>query len=226
MSATSRGCVFFYGHNKGDHACFSQFYPSEFEDENGEQYTCAEQFMMASKARCMGDTATLKAIMESGYDPATIKALGRRVTPWDEERWTTVRESVVARGSFLKFSQSKRLRKTLLSTGDLTLVEAAPSDRIWGIGRSVKDAAQGAKWQGLNLLGYALMKARAALDEGVELPAPVFEASGEVAGPSGGSAHALEPRPVKKQRSGDGLGGAGSEPAAQPFSSPQREPVQ
>lgn len=175
MSAVARGCIFFYGH-KGDHACFSQFFPSAFVDENGVEYCCAEQFMMASKARCMGDAETLEAIMACDYDPVCIKALGRRVSPWDEERWCAVREAVVLRGSYLKFSQNKRLRKVLLGTNDLTLVEASPSDRIWGIGRSVKDAAKGGRWQGLNLLGLALMKARAALDEGqAAIPAPVFE---------------------------------------------------
>ena len=64
-------------------------------------------------------------------------------------------------GNFLKFSQNAKLRKILMQTGDLTLVEAAPSDRIWGIGRSVNDAAAGASWQGQNLLGKALMAARA-----------------------------------------------------------------
>ena len=79
MSAVARGCIFFYGH-KGDHACFSQFFPSAFVDENGVEYCCAEQFMMASKARCMGDAETLEAIMACDYDPVCIKALGRRVS--------------------------------------------------------------------------------------------------------------------------------------------------
>ena len=66
MSTTARGCVFFYGHTKGEHACFSQFFPSPFADEEGVEYTCAEQYMMASKARCMGDKATLAQILSAG----------------------------------------------------------------------------------------------------------------------------------------------------------------
>ena len=69
----------------------------------------------------------------------------------------------VAQGNRLKFGQNKVLRRTLLATGELTLVEAAPNDRIWGIGRSVKDAAAGATWDGLNLLGRALMQVRSEL---------------------------------------------------------------
>jgi predicted NAD-dependent protein-ADP-ribosyltransferase YbiA (DUF1768 family) len=46
------------------------------------------------------------------------------------------------------------------------LVEASPRDRIWGIGLSAADerAASPGTWQGLNLLGFALMAARDHLD--------------------------------------------------------------
>jgi len=50
-SIVRRGCVFFYSHTKGEHACFSQFFPCEFRDEDGTEYNCAEQFMMARRAR-------------------------------------------------------------------------------------------------------------------------------------------------------------------------------
>lgn len=52
-----------------------------------------------------------------------------------------------------------------LRTGDAVLVEASPRDRIWGIGMSAShpDATDPRKWLGENLLGFALMKARAAL---------------------------------------------------------------
>ena len=45
------------------------------------------------------------------------------------------------------------------------LVEASPLDRIWGIGLAADDqrAADPAPWRGLNLLGFALMEARARL---------------------------------------------------------------
>jgi len=49
----------------------------------------------------------------------------------------------------------------LLGTGEKTLVEAAPTDRVWGIGIGVDDARRGARWNGENLLGKALMGARA-----------------------------------------------------------------
>lgn len=45
----------------------------------------------------------------------------------------------------------------------LSLVEASPYDRIWGIGLKATDekAQNPASWQGQNLLGFALMDVRA-----------------------------------------------------------------
>ena len=47
---------------------------------------------MAAKAKAMGD-ATPAQILACGYDPPAIKALGRRVTPYDEATWAAVRSS-------------------------------------------------------------------------------------------------------------------------------------
>jgi ribA/ribD-fused uncharacterized protein len=56
-------------------------------------------------------------------------------------------------------------RNAELGTGEQVLVEASPRDRIWGIGLAADDprAADPATWRGLNLLGFALMQARAEL---------------------------------------------------------------
>ena len=45
------------------------------------------------------------------------------------------------------------------------LVEASPLDRIWGIGLAADSefAEVPSRWRGLNLLGFALMEARARL---------------------------------------------------------------
>ena len=54
----------------------------------------------------------------------------------------------------------------LSRTGTKVLVEASPVDRIWGIGMSSdhQDIRNPIKWNGLNLLGFALMEARQMLD--------------------------------------------------------------
>ena len=54
------------------------------------------------------------------------------------------------------------LKEFLLNAGDRVLVEASPVDTIWGIGLAADDsgALDPNKWQGLNLLGFALMCVR------------------------------------------------------------------
>jgi len=62
----------------------------------------------------------------------------------------------------LKFGQHDDLWTFLDNTKNRVLVEASPYDRIWGIGRVANDKniEEPITWNGLNLLGYALMKVR------------------------------------------------------------------
>lgn len=154
--------VYFYGHIAGPHACFSQFYPCTFVDEDGVHYSCAEQFMMAEKARVFGDEGTRAKIL-AAETPQDMKALGRYVSPFREDTWAAHRERVVAHGNLLKFRQNEALCAVLLGTGGATLAEAAANDRMWGIGLDARAARAGQGWRGTNLLGKALMEVRAAL---------------------------------------------------------------
>ena len=80
--AKARGCIFFHSHEGGAYVSLSQFGHFVFVDEDGTRYCCAEQFMMACKARVvMGDESTLAAILACGHDPKAIKGLGRLVRP-------------------------------------------------------------------------------------------------------------------------------------------------
>eukprot|EP00978_Attheya_sp_CCMP212_P019855 scaffold56279_cov54-Attheya_sp.AAC.2 len=62
-----------------------------------------------------------------------------------------------------KFSKNLHLRDALLNSSGL-LVEASPSDTIWGIGLHEKATTTRnipkEKWQGLNLLGKILTRVR------------------------------------------------------------------
>ena len=157
--------VFFWGHqSKGREvsaSCFSQWYPASF-TVDGETYATAEHFMMAEKARLFGDAETRRRIL-SASDPGAAKALGREVRGFSETTWLEHRYAIVVRASEAKFLQDARLREFLLQTGQRVLVEASPVDRIWGIGLSQDDTrcSNPNHWRGLNLLGFALMQARA-----------------------------------------------------------------
>lgn len=120
--------------------------------------------MMAEKARLFGDLATRKRVLAAST-PGEAKQLGREVTPWNQDTWAAHRFEIVVRASVGKFASNAPLRAFLLATGDRVLVEASPRDRIWGIGMAKNDpsAENPLEWHGLNLLGFALMQARAQL---------------------------------------------------------------
>ncbi|WP_393061182.1 NADAR family protein [Streptomyces sp. LN549] len=147
-------------------SCLSQWWPSPFEVD-GVTYASAEHWMMAGKARLFGDEESAKQAV-AAKSPAQAKKVGRLVRDFDETVWERERYGLVVKGSIHKFGQNPELRKFLLGTGERMLVEASPMDRIWGIGLAADDprAENPATWRGLNLLGFALMDARAALRDG------------------------------------------------------------
>lgn len=156
--------LFFWGHRPSKHgvtaSCFSQWYDAPFVVD-GQRYPTAEHFMMAEKASLFGDQATREKILLAP-DPGKAKALGRQVRGFDDARWRQHRFSIVVRANQEKFSQNLELWRFLQRTGDQVLVEASPVDRIWGIGLAQDDqkAKDPNQWQGLNLLGFALMQVR------------------------------------------------------------------
>jgi len=160
--------VLFWGHTPpqaggvGPHV-LSQWYPHRFEAD-GVGYPSAEHYMMARKARLFGDVERLGAILDA-VSPREAKALGRTVRGFDERVWSAHCFDIVTRGSVAKFASDADLRSYLVGTGTRVLVEASPQDRIWGIGLSAADpdAQRPSAWQGTNLLGFALMAARAEL---------------------------------------------------------------
>ena len=71
-------------------------------------------------------------------------------------------EFIVIHGAYLKFTSpgSEAFRQLLLGTGDKTIMETNPTDRIWGIGMSKAVAVESIQDQsawGSNLLGKVLM---------------------------------------------------------------------
>lgn len=143
-------------------SCFSQWW---FLQEQfcavAHHYCCMEQFMMEQKAELFGDEKIRRQILEC-QTPKQMKALGRKVQGFDQTVWDRVKYSIVLNGNWYKFSQNRKLRDFLLSTGDSILAEASPYDGIWGIRLSADspDAQDPEKWRGQNLLGFALMEVR------------------------------------------------------------------
>ncbi|AZA91643.1 Swarming motility protein ybiA [Chryseobacterium nakagawai] len=155
--------LFFWGHTAKDEitkSCFSQWFTGNFE-EDGIGYKTAEHYMMAGKARLFNDAETLEKILKAA-SPNQVKSLGRKVKNFDSKLWDEHKYEIVKQGNLLKFSQNKKYKDFLLSTGDKILVEASPYDTIWGIGMLETDsrAENPLLWNGENLLGFALMEVR------------------------------------------------------------------
>ena len=156
---------------------FSQWTLSPFTVDLVE-YNCAEQFMIASKARLSGDDTALSAILASD-DPREQKRLGRQVRHFDPELWQSECENTVLHGNLAKFSQNEVMHLALIQTGDRRLAEASPHDILWGIGLSACDPRIPSpdSWCGQNLLGQALEHAREMIRR--DITAPLFNPAAE-----------------------------------------------
>lgn len=158
--------LLFWGHrispnNSVTKSCLSQWYPAPFEID-ALYYPTAEHFMMAEKARLFEDSETLDKILLA-KSPAQAKKFGRMVKNYDDRKWKEQCSTSVVKGNIEKFTQNPKLGEFLINTNKRILVEASPVDRIWGIGLAAEDprAEDPQQWRGSNLLGFALMSARA-----------------------------------------------------------------
>jgi len=161
--------------------CFSNFYsdghdfefvvPQELfavgcrtEKDRTVRCTFAEKAIMLCKAAVMGDEETFSQIVAAST-PSDAKKLGRSIKGFDQALWDEVVCSVAFEVVFQKFQKQPELREILFLTGDAVLAEASPWDAIWGIKMALGDPRvhYPAQWPGTNILGWALMEARAAL---------------------------------------------------------------
>jgi len=139
---------------------FSQWHPSEFWI-GGVEYNCAEQWMMAEKARLFKDEHAERDIMTT-HRPNEQKAIGRHVKNFDLGVWNQNAKLIVYRGNWAKYTQNFDLATELIKTQGTTIVEASPYDHIWGVGLEAGDPRinDRANWRGLNWLGEVLMAVR------------------------------------------------------------------
>ncbi|TYV38488.1 NADAR family protein [Listeria monocytogenes] len=161
--------IFFWGHQpaedgKTSKSCFSQWWICSFKVD-GVEYNCAEQFMMAEKAKLFNDMEMREKILAAKH-PKQAKDFGRLISGFQEDIWLKNRFNIVMRANQAKFSQNEELKNFLMQTKNRILVEASPVDKIWGIGMAAdnKNVENPLYWKGLNLLGFALMAVRDELE--------------------------------------------------------------
>ncbi|OAA40526.1 protein T24A6.7 [Beauveria brongniartii RCEF 3172] len=175
--------AYFWRESDPELGWLSQWYDCPFrDDENPERiYQTAEQYLHdVPKAILFDDNEVGEEILAAD-SPRKVKALGRKVKGFSDKKWAANREIIVRKGNILKFTNAVTekglckgttencapiegsLMDMLLATGTKELVEASPTDRIWGVGYNAKNAPTNrAKW-GKNLLGKVLMEVREVL---------------------------------------------------------------
>jgi len=134
--------------------------------------------MMYQKALLFNDKDIAEQVLAKSYIPKDkvpdkkwdqqmkdIKMLGRSVQNFVDEEWNGKCCEIMRKGIKAKFEQNDLMLKTLLDTGNDIICEAAPYDKIWGIGMNAQDSRvqRPELWIGKNFLGQCLMDVRAEL---------------------------------------------------------------
>jgi ribA/ribD-fused uncharacterized protein len=144
--------IYFYS-STDDYAWLSNFSPHGFTLDD-RYWPTVEHFFQAQK---FAGTEYEEKIRQAN-SPKKAKSLGRR-RDWPlRADWEEVKIDIMRRGVRAKFETHADIRATLLATGDEELIENAPNDYFWGIGRH---------GSGKNMLGKILMEVRAALRDDV-----------------------------------------------------------
>lgn len=117
---------------------------------------------MACKACLMNDIESFHKIVKS-TKPGEVKTLGRKVTPWVQEKWNDNVLMIAHEVCKQKFSAI--YTDVLVSTEGYLIAETTKGDTIWGTGIDMDQpgAEEPEKWRGTNILGWALMMARQSL---------------------------------------------------------------
>ena len=115
----------------------SQWTPSSFVVD-GVSYSCADQFMIAEKARLFKDHRAVEPIMSSP-DTSTRERIGRCLRNVDSAVFGREKQNAVFSGNYAKFKQNPGMKHHLSSTGNKRLADASPLDPVWGIGLRADD---------------------------------------------------------------------------------------
>ena len=154
-------------HTKDNHLFFfssacplSNHHPSPFTLDKI-TYSTNEEYIQTKKAKLFNDKIALHNIQNS-ITPGEMKYHASKISNFDRHLWETQIEEIATIGNRAKFSQNPDLKKFLIETKTLTLVETNPNDSLWGIGMSLHDAKliEKKKSWGKNLQGETLMKLR------------------------------------------------------------------
>jgi ribA/ribD-fused uncharacterized protein len=134
------------------HREFSNFAPFGI-DLDGNRWPTTEHYYQAQKST---DAKLQQDIRQAGK-PIIAKSLAQKYKAAIRPDWDAVKDDVMYRAVRRKFELHPALRDLLLATGDEEIVETAPTDYYWGVGRD---------GTGQNRLGKIIERIRAELRTG------------------------------------------------------------
>ena len=157
--------VFFFIGNPAlnEHKEFSNMHEAPIQVE-GITFPTVEHYFQWAKAKQFGDAAAQAKILKTP-SPKSVKAIGKKVTPFDDAQWSERKDQVMRTAVKAKLMQHPEILKKLMDTGDRLIGEANPRDKYWGIGTSSDTAfaKKPERWKGKNTMGKILMDLRSEL---------------------------------------------------------------
>jgi N-glycosidase YbiA len=148
----SENVVYFYS-TQGEYGCFSNFSAHGFELD-GKYWKTSEHYFQAQKFVPHKEHVEAVRLAKTPKQAAEIGRDRKRPLRRD---WESVKEDIMRRALIAKFKAHDDIREILLNTGEAKIVENAPGDYYWGIGKN---------GSGKNRLGILLMEVREILREG------------------------------------------------------------
>lgn len=150
---------------------FSNFQPATFDiDVNGKQesFRTTEHYYQAMKfyVPFSNEHMNIFRLIQTAKTPKEAFNLGKFMKgkfDWIDKviadysnikirpDWDAVKDDVMRKGIYAKFTQNPKLKDLLKSTGNATLIENSPVDYYWGCGKN---------GTGKNMLGKLLMELR------------------------------------------------------------------
>ena len=127
---------------------FTNFAPYSI-SVDGYVYPTSEHYFQAQKL--IGTKHFDQILMNPSPRSAFEYPRQEHVKPWIRKDWQEIKDDVMFKALYHKFTQHSALATMLLQTGDKELIEDSPYDSYWGCGRDK---------QGMNMLGKLLMRLR------------------------------------------------------------------
>lgn len=139
----------FYKINE-EYGCFSNFAHYGFELE-GKYWMTSEHYFQAKKF----EGTEYEELIRLLDNPMKAAEMGRNRNLPLRKDWEDVKDDVMRKAVFEKFSQNKETREVLFDTGIEEIIENTTNDYYWGCGT---------KGNGKNMLGKILMEIREILN--------------------------------------------------------------